>query len=124
MRADTDEQWFDSDRRCGMITPRTVFRYSTAASVGVAAAAPIIAWVLSVARVLTIFAFLSFVLGLICIIGWFHTGEPWFLIYLSICAAVFVPSMLPLLIGAWFFCRYIRPPPSTNQMTEVDQNHE
>jgi hypothetical protein len=89
-----------------MITPRHVFRYSVAATAGYTVTPPLIHWLLSWAQTLVIIAIASFVLAIVSIVAWAETGDTWGLIYFGICAAFFVASVLPLVIGIRILCRY------------------
>jgi hypothetical protein len=89
-----------------MITPRQVFRYSVAATAGYTITPPLIHWLLSWAQTLVIIAIAGFVLAIVSIVAWAKTGDTWGLIYFGICAAFFVASVLPLVIGFRVLSRY------------------
>jgi hypothetical protein len=76
MRADADEQRFDSDRRRPVIAPKKVFHYTAAATAGYALTAPVIEWLLTIARWMSSIALLSAILALVCLYTWFTATEP------------------------------------------------
>jgi membrane protein YdbS with pleckstrin-like domain len=93
-----------------MITPRKMFRYSAAATAGYVLTEPVVAWMISVAKTLVIVACLSVLGAIASIVAWFNSIRPidshWALIYLGICILVLALSVVPLVLGCRFFCRY------------------
>jgi hypothetical protein len=92
-------------------TPRKVVRYSVAATAAYTITAPLVGLLLSIAQTLVIIAILAFIDAIACIVTWINEPDRWLLIYLGICVTFFVAAVLPLAIGAWCFCRYVKRDP-------------
>jgi hypothetical protein len=83
-------------------SPRKVLRYSAAVTAGYALTAQTISWLMEIARWMARIAMLSFILALASLYTWItaphHDG--YLLIYFTICCAVALTMVAPMLIIA------------------------
>lgn len=82
-------------------TSHQVFRYAAAATAGYGMAAPVLEWLMSIARWMSSVALLSFILALACLYAWAteHQPDGWkLLVYFAGFCIIAALLMLPMII--------------------------